>query len=411
MQISMIAATIYGNRGAEAMLTTSIAKIRERFPEAEFNVFSYLPEEDKSLVSDTRVHIFSAKPLTLVFYYAPLVLVLGPLVRIFSGLKFLLPKSLQRLSESKAFIDLAGVSFVDGREIFILFNLFTLLPAFILGVPVFKFAQALGPFHSSLNRRMAKLFLPLVERIYARGELTWKGLETLGLRKDLVKKSADVAFLHRPEYALSREISSESQAILKKIKSSKKKWIGICPSSVVYKKSQKSNIDYIEVLEALIRNLNRKGYSILLYPNATRGRHSGLFNNDFPVIRELLSRLGEMQNLESILTDVNTAELKLFIGEMDINIVSRFHAMVASLSLSVPCLVLGWSHKYLEVMEMLDQSESVLDYKNLDPNLLFQRIEKNISLRAQNSRKIKSLLPKVEKLSEVQFLDLFTYLK
>jgi colanic acid/amylovoran biosynthesis protein len=42
-------------------------------------------------------------------------------------------------------IDLAGVSFIDGREKFLPFNILTILPAMLLGVPVVKFAQAMGP--------------------------------------------------------------------------------------------------------------------------------------------------------------------------------------------------------------------------------------------------------------------------
>ena len=58
-EISIIAATFYGNRGAEAMLSTTIAAIKTGYEGSiKFNVFSYYPSQDKKLVSNTNVVVF-----------------------------------------------------------------------------------------------------------------------------------------------------------------------------------------------------------------------------------------------------------------------------------------------------------------------------------------------------------------
>ena len=70
-----------------------------------------------------------------------------------------MPQSVKALSRSKLLICLAGVSFVASRIRFMPFNIVTILPAMLLGVPVVKFAQALGPFGGKVNRFVSRIFL------------------------------------------------------------------------------------------------------------------------------------------------------------------------------------------------------------------------------------------------------------
>lgn len=39
--IGISGATVWGNRGAEAMLVTTVGQVRERYPDARFYLFSY----------------------------------------------------------------------------------------------------------------------------------------------------------------------------------------------------------------------------------------------------------------------------------------------------------------------------------------------------------------------------------
>ena len=71
---SIIAATCYGNRGAEAMLETVIGRLREREPALRFEVFSYDPADDRRLVDDPQVRIHSSTPFALVAWLGLLLL-------------------------------------------------------------------------------------------------------------------------------------------------------------------------------------------------------------------------------------------------------------------------------------------------------------------------------------------------
>src|SRR5690606_4586299 len=71
-EVSIIAATFYGNRGAEAMLSTTMAEIKARYNGAlRFNVFSYYPVRDATLVSDSDIVVYSSKPAYLVLVLLP----------------------------------------------------------------------------------------------------------------------------------------------------------------------------------------------------------------------------------------------------------------------------------------------------------------------------------------------------
>ena len=57
--IAIVGGTLWGNRGAEAMLVTTIGRIRRRHPDARFMVFSYYPEKDACLCSDSTIEFYN----------------------------------------------------------------------------------------------------------------------------------------------------------------------------------------------------------------------------------------------------------------------------------------------------------------------------------------------------------------
>ena len=92
-EISIIGATFYGNRGAEAM--------RETHPDTVFNVFSYYAQQDRQLVRDPAVRFFSSSPAYLVAVLNPFALLYGllGLLRL-RPLQRLCPQSVQALARS-----------------------------------------------------------------------------------------------------------------------------------------------------------------------------------------------------------------------------------------------------------------------------------------------------------------------
>ncbi|MHB9140069.1 MAG: polysaccharide pyruvyl transferase family protein [Victivallaceae bacterium] len=214
-EISLIGATFYGNRGAEAMLSTSISMLRVTEPGIAFNVFSYYPDKDRQLVNAKDVTIYPATPAYLVSVLIPTAI----LYRLFGimHLKFIqasFPASVRALSRSRLLICLAGVSFIDRREKFLPFNIATILPAMILGVPVVKFAQAVGPFRNRITQFAARHILARCRQVFARGDKTFEHLADFFPDAGFYQRADDIAFLFCPEFCQSTKADNIEERLV-----------------------------------------------------------------------------------------------------------------------------------------------------------------------------------------------------
>ncbi|MDP2956848.1 MAG: polysaccharide pyruvyl transferase family protein [Longimicrobiales bacterium] len=365
LQVSFTAATLTGNHGAEAMLLAAMGRLRDRFPNATFNVFSYYPRADREAVSGASVRVFSLTPLALVLRLVPLAALLALLRRVgLGGLLRLFPADVRALARSRVQVDLAGVSFVAGRGRFLPYNTLTLLPAFLLGVPVVKGAQAMGPFTTPLNRRLARAFLARCDAVFARGERSLSFVRELLGAPPGVRRADDLAFLLEPRDGLARREAPGLEHLLETVESRRggaRSVVGLCPSSLLAARDPKG---YVGLMAALAAELVGGGDLVVLFPNATRGRFdAGPRNNDLHTISQVLDAVHAdvRAGVVSVEEDVHAVDILRVLQTVDLAVVSRFHAMVGALSLGKPAVVVGWSHKYLEVMEEFGLGEYVLD--------------------------------------------------
>lgn len=403
--VAVIGATIHGNHGAEAMLEATIGRIREQNENTRFLVYSYYAARDRQLNARADVEYHSATPVALVTTLFPFGLLLAVL-KLF-GLKSLgkfFPSSVAALAEADLLVDLAGVSYIDGREKFLPFNILTILPAMMLGVPVVKFSQAMGPFKNPINRLAAKIMLRWCTKVFARGAITAGNLTELAGKVDW-ERADDIAFLFAGEDTLTEQGIAVEQRIRSEVKSRKDKGqevIGICPSSVV---AEKGGEAYLDQMKVLIEHLTAQNKAVLLFPNATRvDRMDKLFNNDLPILKTISESLSPEATEQVILIqeDLYAREIKNIIADCSIVIVSRFHAMVLALAEKVPPLVIGWSHKYVEVMALFDLEENVADYEAVGDDSLNRAVDQALVNRAQMYEKIDAKLPSVIATAQVQ---------
>lgn len=405
-QFSIIAATVYGNRGAEAMLCTVVGLLHEQAPDTHFHVFSYYPKGDRARVSADHVTIHSATPVVAALKLFPLALLFGLLRRVFGKAALrMAPRSIRALGCSEALVDLAGVAFIDGREKFLPYNVLTLLPAILLGVPVVKMPQAMGPFRSRWNRLAAGFTLPSCRKIWARGDGTYANLEQSGIKGLHFGLGDDVAFNYTPAWSLSQERPASFGRLVDGIAASRTDYkgvIGLCPSSVVAASATRTGVPYEPVMVDLVTGLACEGFMVVMFPNATRqisgdkGR-----NNDLPLIRRIRAGVKDAgmvldAAVRIVDADINTASIKELISMLDVALVSRFHAMVGALSLGIPVTVLGWSHKYLEVMARFGLESQVLDYTRSAERVLREKVVETFESRQRVRASILEHLPEVK---------------
>ena len=76
--------------------------------------------------------------------------------------------------------------------------------------------------------------------------------------------------------------------------------------------------------------------------------------------------------------------------------------MISSLSVGVPCLVIGWSHKYQEVLERFELESWAIGFENLSADLLHEKTEQLVNEGLHVRGQIRDKLPKVIKLAREQ---------
>ena len=378
--ISIIGATVWGNRGSEAMLVTTIGRLRESFPDARFNVFSYYPAKDRELVHDEKITILSGKPVSLATRHFIGALTGMLLQKV--GLK--IPQSrffniARKLTESDVLLDIGGITFSDGREKYLPFNILTIWPAMMLGVPVVKLAQAVGPFRRPLNRMMARTFLFRCKHVFARGEKTADFLAEIGFPSSRYDTVTDIAFLYRPEYSLSVENEERITDLINEIRSAKdldKKILILSPSNLIDIQTKKEGISYSEKISKLIEKLGCENYHYVVIPNATREGVEKEHNNDLIMIDRLKHKLNSNPSTRSFIEsaswinyDMNTASIRKIISSADLLITSRYHAMISGICLIKPTLVVGWSHKYEETLKFFGLEDYYVDFQDQNINL------------------------------------------
>jgi len=393
--ISVIGSALSGNKGASAMLESSIQTLTERLPDARFTLFSMYPEEDRRQNRYENLDIVAATPRQLGVTINLLALtyrILPP----FRGLIRRRSAAIRALTSSQVLLDQGGITFTDGREKFLLYNVASILPAINVRTAVFKCAQAVGPFRNRINRIAAKTYLPKAQTLVTRGRITHEFAEGLGLEN--LFAGADYAFsleLDGTEEATAAEsfdLSFFDDGTV----------VGLSPSVVLAKKVDGRGGDYAGQMVAFVDAMTAAGRKVLLVPHSARTGTDKTHNNDLPLCRDIFSRVAQPERVLFLDRELDSQVLRYLIGRCDLFVASRFHAMVSSLAMTVPTLVIGWSHKYEEVLEMFDAAEWAFGHDKLETAYLLERFEALVAAEDQVRATLESHLPAVKQRSLAQ---------
>lgn len=417
--VAITAASYSGNKGAAAMLQSSISQLKERYGDSlQIRLMSVYPSEDRLQCPHAFVTIIPAQPqkvLCLVFPCA----VLYRMFRWCAPLRAVLLNNemLKTYLHTDLVIDEAGISFSDSRGF--LLNTYSFACAAIpmlMGVPVVKYSQAMGPFANAYNRLLAKLALPEMKLVTARGRMTDTYLRSIGVRRQ-ERVYADGAFTMPDAPAVEKRVQKICET------NGFSHMAALSVSSVVERKCRKAGIDYCAIMAEFAVYLNRRGYQVFLLANAARMHVKKTHNNDLPACDMVAGIYHKLQNRENNRRtgpgsgmkeqgqadsargliweprEMDAEEIRAWIGRCEFLVTSRFHAMVFALSKNVPVLLVGWSHKYQEVMEQFGLSEFAADYSDLSLEKLQNRFEIFLEQQEAIRERICKNLPAVKESS------------
>lgn len=368
MNVAIVGGTLWGNRGAEAMVETAIGLIRERRPDARFTVLSYYPAQDRRLVRDERVTVVSGTPAAALALCVAMVV-----VKVLDALRLPVPRALTpgpvaAIRDADCLLDVSGIAFHDGRLAVVAYHLASVIPAMTVGVPVVRLSQALGPFDRRLNRWAARWTLRRTRLTFARGATSLGHLERLGLDPERWTSAPDLAFAFRDDMSLTRENDDRVDALARDLAANREDGpvVGLVPSSLVAAQSTSAGDDHVALLASWVGALVDKGCRVVVMPHATRAGHQSMRNNDVAVVEDLHSRLGGVDGVDFVDYDLNAAAIRRLIRHCDVLLTSRFHAMVGALAEGVIPVTVGWSHKYEEVLDVFGCGDLSVDYRAAD---------------------------------------------
>lgn len=362
VQVATLGAAYSANKGAGAMLEAMVQGLPSHVgPCRVVAVSTHARDDEPELArAGLPVEVASQTPVELAFVHLPLALLGGALRRLGLPWRWLLrPRALRALADADVVVDISGISFVDGRRVPVtIYNSLVVLVPLLLGSPVVKAAQAMGPFRRPLNRVLARLVLPRLAAVCPRGAASHRHLVELGLSR--VVPAQDLAFTLAVDEAVRARMQERLAGF------GEGPLLVVAPSQVVDTSCRAQGIDYETLVVDLVDALVERGdHRVVLLAHSAQPGAGVTHMNDLPLCRAVHGRLARPDRVQFFDESLLPAELRAVIGEADVLVTSRFHAMIAALAEGTPLLVVGWSHKYAEILETFGLEDQAMTYTEL----------------------------------------------
>lgn len=391
VRIAIIGAALSANKGAAAMVESVMARLPNELGECHFDILTTYPDADASRVpAGADAAIVGLQPLRLALVEFPIACLALVMRKLRIPLFWVRSRGCRSMLDSSVVVDVAGISFADGRGFaIVIYNALMTGVPLLLGVPAVKAAQALGPFKSVPNRWLAPLVLRRVKTVCARGARTREHLDSLG-----GVNSIDVADL---AFSLD-EAASFPEAVSAALSTIDKDFIVVMPSAVVRGIYESNGGNYVSSMAELVADIRTKtGRSVVIAPHSYRAGLPEGRMNDGPVCREVAEACSGDSQVLGLDFDLTAGELRHLVAHSSVLVTSRFHAMISGLATSTPTVVVGWSHKYKEVLDDFGLSNLGLDSSALSkPSEIADIVSKVLASKAVMSQQISAALPAVK---------------
>ncbi|MGG7566783.1 polysaccharide pyruvyl transferase family protein [Rhodovulum sp. DZ06] len=210
------------------------------------------------------------------------------------------------------------------------------------GKPVILLPQALGPFETPRTRAAFARTAAAADVIYARDGVSLSharraapGAGTLALCPDMTLPVGVERVAAAPDAPLI-----------------------LVPNVRMLDQGGRDEGAYLSLLEAAARAAAAEARPVRIVVHDARGE-------DRALAAALAGRLADLPGFgadaaAAIVEEADPLALKRILSRAALVVGSRFHALVAALSCGVPCLGIGWSHKYDELMRDLDCAGAML---------------------------------------------------
>ena len=342
----------FNNIGDESILRAVVDNLRDRLSDIEITVLSQNPESTAQRYGVHSVNRKSVKAIISVIRKCDLLISGGGSL-------------LQDVTSKKS----------------ILYYLMIMWAAFFFRKKVFIYSQGIGPIISKINRRLTSATLRRVHGIVVRDDASKELLIEIGVRGEKIIVTADpVLRIKKSELSIGREILEKE---------------GFTPITdrmtvgfaIREKKTDSNFVD--EICISIRRLIEEYQAQIVLIPFH--------YSEDMAVIEEIKSRLGD--DVNCIRHKYLTNEMLSIIGNMDVLVGVRLHALIHAAIMDVPMIAVSYDPKINSFMHSIDMKAlcSVYDFKN---DFFIEEFDKTVAradlIRAKVRGRIDILIKKLD---------------
>jgi polysaccharide pyruvyl transferase WcaK-like protein len=335
----------FHNKGAELMLLAILEKVRSRFPTA---IFVMEVSKITPLEKQRKLGIYAKLEVQRLWNRG----------RSIGQFNFLTPGYLKRCggmiteNEVDVVLDGSGFAFGDfwGPE-YAQRRLSNCIARWKkAGKKVVLLPQAFGKFENQKLQEEMKRIISRADLIFARDRFSYGYLREVQQNDSNTFLKPDFTNLIAGHVPLYFDAAALEVAI---IPNNKLVQSGVFSSKAAY-------LDFLKRTVDIVAAKGKKPFFLI---------HEG--RKDLDLAEHVNADFG-MQ--VPIVVEDDPLAVKGMIGLCEAVITSRFHGLVSALTQSVPCLCVGWSHKYVALMEDYDYAEGLLVDKDLSAEGLTQKI-------------------------------------
>lgn len=343
----------FGNLGDEAILEEIVAELTRLVEPESIVILSQNPESTARTYAVRAVNRWNLKELAALFGKAKLFVSGG------GGLY-------QDTSSVRSIVYYAGLAFL----------------ARAAGVPTIIYAQGLGPLNSTIAKTLTRAAISQAATIAVRDKASFEMLKSWGLAPNLTAdpvwclQATDLPRTIDGEFALARERNADSLLIGLSLR----KTHDITPGDV-----EKMVPAIIEATPA----------NAVLVPLS-------LFPEQDDEFLECARLLWEGSGREVLITDsreLRPSQWLKLIGQLDLMVAMRFHALLMALRSGVACVGLAYDPKVSYLMERFAQPCVRLDEVKGDANHLRGLVEQSLGNRAELGSRARELSVESETLA------------
>lgn len=345
----------FENKGAQAMIFVTVWNILKQFPDAEIFLpvtsDGYAEYKFKPIYVDSYGYAYAYGGINAAKNYiiASVKKVLG------KGRSFDNIQNLKKLVPTlDAMINISGYNlssaFSMGVNIHYL-NMLDLMKKY--NIPYYLMPQSFGPCDYGKEQRYMdqriKSALSGARLIYARENDSYQ-LLTKKYKLNNVNLTADMVLLSE-EIKLADVKYKAEKIIVPRLETQHN--VGIIPNSRNSDIGDEKEIIrvYCDIIDTLLRE-KRTCYLMI---------HS---NDDTRLCKLIKTYYWDNNSVVVINREFSCFEFSAFVNQFDFLVASRYHSIIHAYKQFVPCLVIGWAEKYIEMMKLLGQEAYGLDVRN-----------------------------------------------